>query len=100
MPSHSATSAVNTGSSSATPDTVHANKTAASANKTSADTTSGNKAPVLTIEDLLFDDAKSIDDTETMLLTFGAKQLRTACYLRQLRNVKKGSGCMLLSSWS
>ncbi|KAF1795778.1 hypothetical protein GQ600_8221 [Phytophthora cactorum] len=71
----------------------HANKTAASANKTSADTASGNKAPVLTIEDLLFDDAKSIDDTEAMLLTCGAKQLRTACYLRQLRIVKKGSGC-------
>ncbi|KAG2763859.1 hypothetical protein PC129_g21849 [Phytophthora cactorum] len=93
MPYHLATSVVNTGSSNATPGTAHANKAAASANKTSADTASGNKAPVLTIEDLLFGDAKSIDDTEAMLLTCGAKQLRTACYLRQLRIVKRGSGC-------
>ncbi|KAG6960675.1 hypothetical protein JG687_00008103, partial [Phytophthora cactorum] len=89
IPSHSATSAVNTGSSSATPDTVHANKTAAKANKTSADSASGNKSPVLTIQGLLFEDAKSIDDTEAMPLAFGSKQLRTACYLRLLRIIKK-----------
>ncbi|KAF1781562.1 hypothetical protein JG687_00017162 [Phytophthora cactorum] len=83
MQSHSAPPATNTGSSRATPN---------------KDTTRAHKAPVLTIEDLLFDDTKNIDDTEALLLTFGAKQLRTACYLCQLRIVKKGANCNDLMS--
>ncbi|KAF1788529.1 hypothetical protein GQ600_2947 [Phytophthora cactorum] len=47
------------------------------------------KTPALTIADLLFDGTTSVDDTESMLMTFGAKQLRTECYLRQLGIVKR-----------
>ncbi|KAF1780000.1 hypothetical protein GQ600_16421 [Phytophthora cactorum] len=58
---------------------------------TSSSTARAPKTPMLTIADLLFDDTTSVDDTESMLMTFGAKQLRTECYLRQLGIVKKGS---------
>eukprot|EP00644_Phytophthora_capsici_P003060 jgi/Phyca11/102562/e_gw1.7.470.1 len=49
--------------------------------------------PLLSIDELLFDESQSIEDTETGLLAFGAKQLRTACYCRQLRIVKSGAEC-------
>ncbi|KAF4139959.1 hypothetical protein GN958_ATG10873 [Phytophthora infestans] len=49
--------------------------------------------PLLSIDKLLCDESQSIEDTETGLLAFGAKQLRTACYCRQLRIVKSGAEC-------
>ncbi|ETM41573.1 hypothetical protein F442_13029 [Phytophthora nicotianae P10297] len=45
------------------------------------------------IADILFDATVTPEDAEAKLTTFGAKQLRTECYLRQLRIVKKGSDC-------
>eukprot|EP00644_Phytophthora_capsici_P007449 jgi/Phyca11/112141/e_gw1.21.563.1 len=49
--------------------------------------------PLLSIDELLFDESQSNEDTETGLLAFGAKQLRTTCYCRQLRIVKSGAEC-------
>ncbi|KAG3092118.1 hypothetical protein PI124_g6736 [Phytophthora idaei] len=59
----------------------------------SSSTARAAKTPVLTIADLLFDDTTSVDDAESMLRTFGAKQLRTECFLRQLGMGKKRSNC-------
>ncbi|KAF4136598.1 hypothetical protein GN958_ATG14273 [Phytophthora infestans] len=41
------------------------------------------------IADILFDATVTSEDAEAKLTTFGAKQSRTECYLRQLRIVKK-----------
>ncbi|KAG2782965.1 hypothetical protein JG687_00014691 [Phytophthora cactorum] len=59
----------------------------------SSSTAWATKTPVLTIADLLFDDITSVDDAKSMLMTFGAKQLRTECYLRELGIGKKRSNC-------
>ncbi|KAF4145008.1 hypothetical protein GN958_ATG05799 [Phytophthora infestans] len=45
------------------------------------------------IADILFDATVTSEDAEAKLTTFGAKQSRTECYLRQLRIVKKGADC-------
>ncbi|KAE9019385.1 hypothetical protein PR001_g13892 [Phytophthora rubi] len=45
-----------------------------------------------TIGDLLFNASMPLDKAEACLMKFGAKQLRTECYLWQLRIVKKGVG--------
>ncbi|KAF4141746.1 hypothetical protein GN958_ATG09076 [Phytophthora infestans] len=45
------------------------------------------------IANILFDATVTPEDAEAKLTTFGAKQLRTECYLRQLRIVKKGADC-------
>ncbi|ETI41262.1 hypothetical protein F443_13500 [Phytophthora nicotianae P1569] len=45
------------------------------------------------IADILFDATVTSEDAEAKLTTFGAKQLRTECYLRQLRIAKKGIDC-------
>jgi hypothetical protein len=43
------------------------------------------------IADLLFNITIPLEEAEACLMTFGAKQLRTECYLRHLRIVKKGA---------
>jgi hypothetical protein len=45
------------------------------------------------IGDLVFDDGVNLEETESCLKDFAAKQLHTECYLRQLRVIKKGQGC-------
>ncbi|ETI45153.1 hypothetical protein L914_11115 [Phytophthora nicotianae] len=45
------------------------------------------------IADILFDETVTPEDAEAKLTTFGAKQLRTECYLRQLRIGMKGADC-------
>ncbi|KAI9980433.1 hypothetical protein PInf_026277 [Phytophthora infestans] len=50
----------------------------------------GIPATASTIGDVMYNGTMNLEEADSCLMAFGAKQLRTECYLRQLRIVKKG----------
>eukprot|EP00644_Phytophthora_capsici_P004070 jgi/Phyca11/73432/gw1.15.620.1 len=55
-----------------------------------ATTVDGTPARASTIADVMYNGTMNLEEAESCLMAFGAKQLRTERYLRQLRIVKKG----------
>ncbi|KAF4129987.1 hypothetical protein GN958_ATG20822 [Phytophthora infestans] len=60
------------------------------ASPTTATSDGGIPATASTIGDVMYNGTMNLEEAESCLMAFGAKQLRTECYLRQLRIVKKG----------
>ncbi|KAF4129576.1 hypothetical protein GN958_ATG00101 [Phytophthora infestans] len=56
---------------------------------TTATSDGGISATASTIGDVMYNGTMNLEEAESCLMAFEAKQLRTECYLRQLRIVKK-----------